>query len=169
MVGRQAVQEKIFDFLMSFGLSPKVMIALLGALPVTELRASIPVGILILKQSVKATFFFSVLGNILPIAPIYFLLDPVSKRLSKTRYMRRFFEWIFKRAKAHAHIVEKYEAIGLMLFVAVPLPGTGAWTGAIIASLLRMRFFPAFIAVSLGVIIAAVIVTILTLIGRLAL
>jgi len=95
--------------------------------------------------------------------------NPVSKKLSKAKYMQKFFAWIFKRAKDHAEIVERYEAIGLMLFVAVPLPGTGAWTGAIIASLLRMRFMPSFIAVSLGVIIAAVIVTALTLISKAAL
>ncbi|MDO8603372.1 MAG: small multi-drug export protein [Candidatus Omnitrophota bacterium] len=160
------IQEKIFDFFTSFGFSPKAVILFLGALPVTELRASIPIGILVLKQTVKATFFFSVLGNILPIAPIYFLLNPISKKLSKTRFMRGFFEWLFKRAKAHAGIVEKYETIGLMLFVAVPLPGTGAWTGAIVASLLRMRFIPAFIAVTFGVIIAAIIVTALTLLGK---
>lgn len=162
------MKEKIFEAASLFNLSPKAIIVFLASLPVTELRASIPVGILVLKQSVKAVFFFSVLGNILPIAPVYFLLNPISKRLSKTKYMRKFFEWIFKRAKAHADIIEKYEAIGLMLFVAVPLPGTGAWTGAIIASLLRMRFIPSFIAVSLGVIMAAVIVTALTLAGRLA-
>lgn len=166
MDGRIVMQERIFNFFTSFGFSPKTVILFLGALPVTELRASIPIGILVLKQTVKAAFFFSVLGNILPITPIYFLLNPVSKKLSNTRFMRRFFEWLFKRAKAHAGIVEKYEAIGLMLFVAVPLPGTGAWTGAIIASLLRMRFIPAFIAVAAGVIIAAVIVTALTLLGK---
>jgi uncharacterized membrane protein len=168
MDGRVIMQERIFNLFASFGLSPKAIIFFLGALPVTELRASIPIGILILKQSVKATFFFSVLGNILPIAPIYFLLDPVSKKLSNTRCMRRFFEWLFKRAKTHAKIIERYETLGLMLFVAVPLPGTGAWTGAIIASLLRMHFIPAFLSVSMGVIIAAVIVTVLTLIGKLA-
>nr|MBU1327950.1 small multi-drug export protein [Candidatus Omnitrophota bacterium] len=162
------MQERIFNLFASFGLSPKAVIFFLGALPVTELRASIPIGILILKQSVKATFFFSVLGNILPIMPIYFLLDPVSKKLSNTRYMRRFFEWLLKRAKTHAKIIERYETLGLMLFVAVPLPGTGAWTGAIIASLLRMHFMPAFLSLSMGVIIAAVIVTALTLIGKLA-
>jgi uncharacterized membrane protein len=162
------MQERIFNLFASFGLSPKAIILFLGALPVTELRASIPIGILILKQSVKATFFFSVLGNILPIAPIYFLLDPVSKKLSNTRCMRRFFEWLFKRAKTHAKIIERYETLGLMLFVAVPLPGTGAWTGAIIASLLRMRFIPAFLAISLGVVIAAAIVTAILLIGKLS-
>jgi len=162
------MQERIFDFFISFGLSPKIIILFLGALPVTELRASIPIGLLILKQGIRNTIFFSILGNLLPIAPVYFLLNPVSKRLSSTACMRRFFEWLFKKAKAHADIVERYEAIGLMLFVAVPLPGTGAWTGTIIASLLRIRFIPAFIAISLGVIIAAAVVTALTLIGRAA-
>ncbi|MFA5389602.1 MAG: small multi-drug export protein [Candidatus Omnitrophota bacterium] len=162
------MQERVLDFLISFGFSPKLVILFLGALPVTELRASIPIGLLILKQSIKNTIFFSILGNLLPIAPIYFLLSPVSKKLSNTAHMRKFFEWLFRKAKAHADIVEKYEAIGLILFVAIPLPGTGAWTGAVIASLLRIRFIPAFIAISLGVIIAAVIVTALTLIGRAA-
>lgn len=168
MALRRIMQERLFDFFAPLGLSPKILILLLGAMPVTELRAAIPIGILVLKQSVKAVFFFSVLGNILPIAPVYFLLDPMSKKFSNTRCMRRFFEWVFKRARAHAEIVERYETIGLMLFVAVPLPGTGAWTGAIIASLLRMRFIPAFLSVSLGVIIAAVIVTAFTLMGKLA-
>src|SRR3989338_197973 len=108
MDGRVIMQERIFNFFASFGLSPKAIILFLGALPVTELRASIPIGILILKQSVKATFFFSVLGNILPIAPIYFLLKPVSNKLSKAKYMQKFFAWLFKRAKDHAEIVERY-------------------------------------------------------------
>jgi len=160
--------QRILELFSGFGFSPKTIILFLASLPVTELRASIPIGILILKQGVKDTFLFSVLGNILPIAPIYFLLDPISKKLSNTKLMRRFFEWLFKRARQHADIVERYEAIGLMLFVAVPLPGTGAWTGAMIASILRMRFIPAFLAVALGVVIAAVIVTIITLIGKAA-
>lgn len=163
------MQEKLFNFFASFGFSPKTIILFLGALPVTELRASIPIGILLLKESIKSTFFFSVLGNILPIAPIYFLLEPISKGLSRTKCMQHFFEWLFKRAKAHSGIVEKYEALGLMIFVAVPLPGTGAWTGTIIASLLRIRFLPAFLAVALGVLLAGIIVTALTVVGRIVL
>lgn len=162
------MQERIFSFLSSFGLSPGTMIIFLSTLPVTELRASIPIGILILKQGVKITFFLAIIGNILPIAPIYFLLEPVSRFLSKTSRMQSFFEWLFKRAKKRAGIIERYEAIGLMFFVGIPFPGTGVWTGCIIASLLRMRFFPTFLAASAGVIIAAAIVTMLTLFGKIA-
>lgn len=162
------MQERIVDFIYSFGLSPKTMILLLSTLPVTELRASIPVGILVLNQSVKVAVLYSIIGNILPIAPIYFFLEPVSKRLSRTKLMRGFFEWLFARAKKRSVLIEKYEALGLMLFVGIPLPGTGVWTGCLVASLLRMRFVPTFLAASAGVMIAAIIVTTLTIIGRLA-
>lgn len=160
------MREYIFDFLSSFGLSPKVMILLLSTLPVTELRASIPIGILVLKQDVKIVFLFSIIGNMIPIVPIYFFLQPVSRALSKTKYMRMFFDWFFKKAKKKSGLIEKYETIGLMLFVCIPFPGTGVWTGCTIASLLRMRFLPTFIAATLGVIIAAVIVTVLTIWGK---
>ena len=165
-ISRIVMQQQIFNFLHSFGLSPKIIILLLSTLPVTELRASIPLGILVLGQGIKTTFFYSVLGNILPIAPIYFFMDPLSKRLSRTRCMRSFFEWVFKRARERSGLIERYEALGLMLFVSIPFPGTGVWTGCIIASLLRMRFLPVFIAASAGVLIAASIVTALTLIGK---
>jgi len=164
-----AMQDAIVNFLYSFGLSPKVTILLLSTLPVTELRASVPIGILLLKQDVYSVFFYAVIGNLLPIAPIYFLLEPISKRLSKTEFMRKFFEWLFARAKKRAGLIEKYEALGLMLFVGIPFPGTGVWTGCLIASLLRMHFVPTFIAATLGVLIAATVVTILTLIGKSAL
>ena len=162
------MQERIIDLIYSLGLSPKTMILLLGTLPVTELRASIPIGILVLNQSVKAAVLYSIIGNILPIAPIYFFLKPVSEKLGRTKVMRKFFEWLFARAKKRSALIEKYEALGLMLFVCIPLPGTGVWTGCFIASLLRMRFVPTFLAASAGVVIAAIIVTTLTIIGRLA-
>ena len=99
------MQEKVFDFLMSFGLSAKAMILFLSALPVTELRASIPIGIVVLKQGVGTVLLFSILGNILPIAPIYFFLEPVSMRLSRTACMKIFFEWLFKKAKDKSGII----------------------------------------------------------------
>ena len=162
------MQERLISFLYSFGLSPKVTILLLSTLPVTELRASIPIGILALGQDVRAVFFLAILGNIIPVAPIYFFLQPVSRLLSRTVYMRRFFEWLFKKAKNRSGLIERYEAFGLMLFVAIPFPGTGVWTGCLIASLLRMRFMPTFLASVAGVVIAAIIVTLLTVIGRMA-
>ncbi len=158
--------ERIIDFLMSFGLSPGKTILILSTFPVTELRAAIPIGMLVLEQNVKTVLFYSILGNILPIAPIYFFFEPVSRRLSRTAFMRRFFDWLFAHARKKGRLIEKYEAIGLMLFVGIPFPGTGVWTGCLVASLLRMRFVPTLIAACAGVVIAAVVVTILTLTGE---
>ncbi len=163
------MQEQIFNFIYSFGLSPKAIILFLSILPVTELRASIPIGILILKEDFRTTFLYAVIGNILPVAPIYFFLEPVSNRLSRTIYMRRFFDWLFKRARKSSSLIERYEALGLMFFIGIPLPGTGVWTGCAIASLLRMRFIPTLLAAIAGVIIAAVLVTGLTLLGKIVL
>ena len=157
------MQQKIVELICSLGISHKTMIALLATLPVTELRASIPIGILVLKESVVNSVSYSIAGNLIPIAPVYFFLKPVSRGLSRTRIMRRFFEWLFAKAKSRSGLIEKYEAIGLMLFVGIPFPGTGVWTGCLIASLLRMHFLPTFIAATLGVVIAAIIVTVLTL------
>ncbi|MDP6685470.1 MAG: small multi-drug export protein [Candidatus Omnitrophota bacterium] len=157
------MKEAIFHFLNSFNLTPEAMILFLATLPVTELRASIPIGILVLKESMYVTFVYSILGNLIPIAPIYFFLEPLSKMLSKTKFMRKFFEWLFERAHKRKHLIEKYEALGLMLFVCIPLPGTGVWTGCLIASLLRMRFIPTALAASMGVIIAAILVTTITI------
>lgn len=159
------MQERIFNLILSFGLKNEFITLILAAIPVTELRASIPFGILFLKQKTISAFVFSVIGNILPIPIIYYLLEPVSRFLSKRPFMRRFFDWLYKRAKERSEIVRRYEALGLAIFVGIPLPGTGAWTGCVVASILRMRFIPAFLAISAGVIMAGIIVTSLTLSG----
>jgi uncharacterized membrane protein len=95
-----------------------------------------------------------------------FLLNPVSERLRKFPLCKRFFDWLFERTKKKADVIQKYEALGLAIFVAIPLPMTGAWSGAVAASLFKIRFRYAFPAIFLGVIGAAIIVTILCLLGK---
>lgn len=72
---------------------------------------------------------------------------------------RRFFDWFFERTKKKAAIIEKYEALGLAIFVAVPLPGTGVWAGAVAAMLFKIRFRYAALAITAGMIIAGIIVS----------
>src|SRR3989304_6106272 len=111
---------------------------LMAAAPISELRGSIPAGIFGLHLPWAWVFLASVLGNIFPIPFIMLFLDPVTRLLSRIKILAKMISWIFKRTRRRSAIVEKYERIGLMLFVALPLPGTGAWTGAIIAFLLGM-------------------------------
>ncbi|MGC9063459.1 MAG: COG2426 family protein [bacterium] len=124
------------------------------------MRASLPVAIGLYKMSWQSAFIISFLGNMVPPIFILLFLDPFSKYLMKhSRFFQRFFNWLFSRTKAKSSTIERYEAIGLAIFVAIPLPMTGAWTGAIAAVLLGIRFFRAVISIGLGVLIADIIVT----------
>jgi uncharacterized membrane protein len=139
-------------------------VILVAAAPITELRGSMPLGLYLFgSENFWKVFLLSIWGNFLPIIPVLLLLKPVSDRLRKFFLWKKFFDWFFERTRQHAAIVEKYEALGLMLFVAVPLPGTGIWAGAVAASLFKIRFRYAFLAITAGMLIAAVIVSLVCL------
>jgi uncharacterized membrane protein len=132
---------------------------LLGLAPISEVRGAIPFG-LSAGLSLKATLFWSILGNIAPIIPLLLFLDTISKWLMEhSRLCKKFFEWLFARTRRHSDVVERYEALGLMIFVGIPLPMTGAWSGCVAAFLFGIRFWRSFMAISLGVLLAAAIVT----------
>jgi uncharacterized membrane protein len=137
---------------------------ILGALPISELRGAIPLG-LSFGMSLPKAFWLAVLGNISFIAPALFLFEPVSTKLRKFKLWSRFFDWLFERTKKNADTIQKYEALGLAIFVAVPLPMTGAWSGVVAATLFKIRFRYAFIAIVLGVIGAGLIVSTLCALG----
>jgi len=143
------------------------IVMIVGALPISELRGAIPLALYYGMPMGKA-FWLSVLGNISFIVPALFLFEPVSSRLRKFKLWSRFFDWVFERTKKNADTVQKYEALGLAIFVAVPLPMTGAWSGVIAASLFKIRFRYAFIAIAAGVIGAGLIVTSLCSLGILS-
>ncbi len=158
--------ERVVDFLN--GLPQEAITVIIAALPVSELRGSIPVAYLVMKMPLPKVLLLSYIGNMLPVIPLLLLLEPVSERLRRFHVWRRFFDWLFERTKKRAEIVQRYEALGLMLLVAIPLPMTGAWTGCIAASLFKIKFRYAFPAVLLGVIIAGVAVTLLVMMGIIA-
>ncbi len=147
------------------GFSKEWITIVVAALPIAELRGSIPVALAMGLSPLKA-FLLSILGNSLIIIPTLFLLVPVSNALRKFRPWKRFFDWLFEKTKQKGDLIQKYEAIGLMLFVAVPLPMTGAWSGCIAASLFKIKFRYALPAIFLGVVIAGVIVMAVCLFGK---
>lgn len=156
----------MLDFVLQWlkGLPREYIVMIVGGLPIAELRGAIPLA-LSFGMTLKKAFFLAVLGNILPVIPALFLLDPVSNRLRRTRVFARFFDWFFERTKKKADVIQKYEALGLAIFVAIPLPMTGAWSGVVAASLFKIRFRYAFIAITAGVITAGAIVTALCALG----
>jgi len=136
-----------------------------AALPILELRASIPIAIVKYQFDWYYAYLFSVIGNLLPVPFILKFLDAAISVLSKVRFMDRLIQWFLSRTRRRGKIVERYETIGLALFVAIPLPITGAWTGSILAVIMGLRFKHSMISIFLGVLIAGIIVTCATQLG----
>lgn len=139
----------------------EIIIILLAAAPISELRGAIPVAIS-LGFSPIHSMILSVIGNMLPVPFLLILLDPVFEYLAKVNGFKRFIGWIKSRTLRKSEKVRKYKILGLFLLVAIPLPTTGAWTGAIAASLFKFKFKEAFFAIFAGVIAAGIIMIILS-------
>ena len=101
----------------------------------------------------------------LPVPFILLLLGPVSALCMKVPVGKRFFDWLFARTRRKTADIEKYEFWGLAIFVAIPLPATGAWTGAMAGWLLGLHFFRSLLSIFIGVLVAGVIMTALSLLG----
>ncbi len=145
----------------ALGLPAEIQIPLISALPVLELRGAIPYGVWVLKMNPVKTLALALLGNLVIIIPLLLFLDAVMSRFEKLEIGKRLIE----RAKNRGKIVEKFELLGLFLFVAIPLPGTGAWTGALVSFIFGIRKHLAVPAISLGVIVAGLIVTLIVSLG----
>ena len=138
---------------------------LISMVPVIELRGAIPIGVgLGLPYGVAVAV--SVIGNIIPVPFIIIFIKAIFAWMRKiSPKLNGLVSSLEKRADKHKATVEKYAFWGLFILVEIPLPGTGAWTGALVAAMMDMRFKKAFPAVALGVVAAAVIVTLVTVLG----
>ena len=155
--------EKIANWLEEKGLSRIVAVATISTLPIVELRGAVPVGIVAFEVPWWKVYLIAVVGNMLPIPFILLLLGPVSGFLMRFKLGKVFFDWLFARTRKKSASIEKYEALGLTIFVAIPLPVTGGWTGAMAAFLMGIPFWKAMLYILLGVMIAGVIMTTLSL------
>ncbi|MFQ6054459.1 MAG: COG2426 family protein [Methanosarcinales archaeon] len=140
-------------------------VLIFAMLPISELRGAIPIAISFGIDPIT-TYFLAVIGNIIPVIPLLLFLDPVSNYLRRYNIWNRFFTWLFTRThRNHSERFEKYGTIALTIFVAIPLPVTGAWTGCAAAFVFGIKFKHALPAIILGVMIAGVIVTVITVTG----
>ena len=153
------MKDNIASFVSDLSLNNELITSLLAMLPITELRFSIPYGTFALDLEWQSALLWSLVGNLLPVPFILLLLDPAQKILNRIGFMKKFFEWLFARTRRRSKVVENYRVLGLALFVAIPLPVTGAWTGSVAAYIFGIRFIPSIIAITLGICIAGTIVT----------
>ena len=129
-----------------------------AALPVLELRGAIPLGFS-LGVPLGRLYFLAFLGNLIPVLPLLLFFKYFFHHLENIKFIGKFFKWWFRRVERKSKLVERWGFWGLVLFVAIPLPITGAWTGTAAATLFEIRIKKAFLAILLGVAIAGVIVS----------
>lgn len=143
------------------GKIPKELIVfLVSMLPILELRGSL-LAAGFLQMEFLSTYIIAVIGNMLPIPFIFLFIDKIFIWLKKTN-MKNLVEKIENKALSKSGQIKKYGKLGLFLFVAIPLPGTGAWTGSLIAILLRMKMKDCIPWIFLGVMTAGLIMSLLS-------
>ena len=142
-------------------ISPEGAVFLISMIPLLELRGGILAASL-LKISAAKEIPLCIVGNIIPIPFILLFIKQIFKVLKKTKIFRGLIIKLEDRAMRKSDQVKKYEFWGLMLFVGIPLPGTGAWTGSLIASLLEIDIKKSSLAILCGIIMATVIMYIVS-------
>lgn len=130
----------------------------LSMVPIIELRGAIPLGA-ILDLPLWSNYLVSVIGNFLPVPFILLFIRYILEWMKKTKHFARIALWLEEKAERGSEKVQKYASLGLFLFVAIPLPGTGAWTGALVAALMRMKMKYALPSILGGVLAAGAIMS----------
>ena len=131
---------------------------IISMVPVLELRGAIPFAVATGMNPVKA-LLFSCIGNMIPVPFLILFVRPVFLWLKNFKAFRPFVEKLESKGASHSDKVLKYKFWGLFILVAIPLPGTGAWTGALVAALMDLQLKRALPAIAAGVIVAGLLVT----------
>ncbi len=151
--------EAIENFLVS--INPSFGVFAVSLVPVIELRGAIPLGIG-LGLNWFWVYIISVIGNLLPVPFVILLIRPFINWLLHSRMFRKLGLWLDERTQKKTEAMNKYKKLGLFIFVAIPFPGTGAYTGATIAGMLNMRLKDAVPAIALGVVVAGIAMLIIS-------
>ena len=155
--------EGLVEFFIDlFGSTSKdVIIFIISLMPILELRGGLLAASLLDVEFIRAAII-CILGNVLPIPFVLLFLKYVLDILSKWKVTKKIVNWLEKKVQDKREQIDKYGYLGLMLFVGIPLPGTGAWTGALLAVMLGLDRKKSFICILLGVLMAAIIMSILS-------
>ena len=141
----------------------ELIIFIISMIPILELRGGLlAAGPAFLNVPMWRAIPICIVGNLIPVPFILLFITKIFNWLKGTKHLKPFVEKMENRAMGKKEQIEKYEFWGLLLFVGIPLPGTGAWTGSLIAALLGIKFKKAFPAVILGIMLASFIMTVLS-------
>ena len=160
----QELCRNLQEFLTAHGIPDWLVVFIISLCPILECRLGMFTAIVLLQMNPFVGFIISFLGNILPIPFILLLINWIFDLLKKVPGINKFVYWLEDKTLKKRDKIDKYGIWGLLIFVAIPLPGTGGWIGALLASLLHLDKKKSFIVISLGVFIAGLIITLLSLV-----
>lgn len=143
------------------GLNKELIIFIISLFPILELRGGLLAATL-LGINFKTAFLICILGNVVPIPIVLLFLERIFNLLEKWKVTQKIVTWLKEKGMSKREQIDKYGYLGLILFVGVPLPGTGAWTGALLAVLLGLNKKKSFICILLGILLAAIIMSIVS-------
>lgn len=149
----------IFGGLASGFFSKYLIIFIISLMPILELRGGL-IAASILDLPMWTSFIICFIGNIIPIPFILWLINPIFRQMRKLKRLGAVVTWCEEKAHSKKEKIEKLQYLGLFLFVGIPLPGTGAWTGCLIAALLDLDKKKSMLAAILGVVLAGIIMLI---------
>ncbi len=142
-------------------IDPNILIFIISMLPILELRGGLIAATLLDIPYIRA-LIICVIGNIIPIPFILLFIEKIFEWLKRFKYPGRLVNWLETKTLKKRDKIDKYGFWGLMLVVGIPLPGTGGWTGALLASLLRIPVKRSSVAIGLGILLAAAIMSVIT-------
>ena len=143
------------------GLNKDIVIFIISLMPILELRGGMLAATLLKIPYLKA-LIICIIGNLLPIPFVLLFLEAILRLFEHWKLTRKFVRWLEKKAQAKRTQIDKYGYIGLILFVGIPLPGTGAWTGSLVAIMLGLDKRKSFLCIIIGIILASIIMSILS-------
>lgn len=154
---------KLFSGLTALKFGKELIVFIISILPILELRGGL-IAASLLNVSPLTGYIVSIIGNTLPVPFILLFINKILDWMgkSKIKWMNKLSKWLDKKARKHKDSIEKYGYLGLTLFVGIPLPGTGAWTGCLAASVLNMDKKKSFISIMLGIIMASIIMMLIS-------
>lgn len=151
----------VFGGLATVKFGKEILVFIISLLPILELRGGLLAASL-LGLDAFPSYIITIVGNLLPIPFILLFINKILDWMRKSKHFSKFANWLDKKVEKNKSSIEKYGFWGLVLFVGVPLPGTGAWTGSLIASVLGMDRKKSFLAIILGVIMASIIMMLIS-------
>ena len=146
----------LFGGLKALPFGKELIVFIISLMPILELRGGL-IAASLMNLNPVSSYIISIIGNIIPVPFILWLINYILDFMRNNKKLKKIAKWLDKKVEKHKGQIEKYGFWGLVLFVGIPLPGTGAWTGCLIAACLEMDRKKAFVAAMLGILIASII------------